>query len=244
MISLYKKELAVFFSTIIGPLIIGLFLLINGLLLWSDISQFNIAKNAYASMDAFFTLAPLLFIFFISAISMRSLSEEYNTGSIEILMTKPITAYQIILSKFLAILSLVFISIIPTILYIITIYFLGETIGNLDLAGISGSYIGLIMLSSIFASIGVFASSISKNQIVAFIIGICISSTFYFGFDLLSKIQVLQSINLIVQKIGISYHYKIMSKGLLLISSIVYFLSLSFLFLKFSELIIINKNND
>ena len=100
------------------------------------------------------------------------------------------------------------------------------------------------MLSSIFASIGVFASAISKNQIVAFIIGICISSTFYFGFDLLSKIQVLQSINLIVQKIGISYHYKIMSKGLLLISSIVYFLSLSFLFLKFSELIIINKNND
>ena len=244
MISLYKKELAVFFSTIIGPLIIGLFLLINGLLLWSDISQFNIANNAYASMDAFFSLAPLLFIFFISAISMRSLSEEYNTGSIEILMTKPITAYQIILSKFLAILSLVIISIIPTILYVITIYFLGETIGNLDLAGISGSYIGLIMLSSIFASIGVFASSISKNQIVAFIIGICISSTFYFGFDLLSKIQVLQSINLIIQKIGISYHYKIMSKGLLLISSIVYFLSLSFLFLKFSELIIINKNND
>ena len=96
---------------------------------------------------------------------MRSLSEEYNTGSIEILMTKPITAYQIVLSKFLAILSLVFISIIPTILYIITIYFLGETIGNLDLAGISGSYIGLIMLSSIFASIGVFASAISKNQI-------------------------------------------------------------------------------
>lgn len=241
MITLYKKELSIFFSSIIGPLIIGLFLLFNGLLLWSNISQFNIPNNAYASMDAFFTLTPLLFMLFIPAISMRTFSEEYNTGTIEILITKPITAYQIITSKFLAILTLVTISIIPTALYVITIYFLGETIGNLDLAGISGSYIGLFILSSIFTSIGVFASSISNNQIIAFIIGIIISVIFYFGFDLLSEIQALQSIDLILKKIGISYHYKIMSKGLLLISSMVYLLSISFLFLKLSEIILLNK---
>ena len=242
MITLYKKELSVFFSTIIGPLIIGLFLLINGLLLWSNISQFNILDNAYSSIDAFFTLSPLLFLLFIPAISMRTFSEEYNTGTIETLITKPIATYEIIVSKFLAILTLVTVSIIPTFLYVISIYFLGETVGNLDLAGIAGSYIGLFMLSSIFTSIGVFASSVSNNQIIAFILGIIISAIFYFGFDVLSEIQTLQSIDVLLQKIGISYHYNIMSKGLLLASDIVYFISISFLFLKFSEHVISNKN--
>ena len=241
MIALYKKELSVFFSTIIGPLIIGLFLLINGLLLWSNISQFNILENAYASMDAFFKLSPLLFLLFIPAISMRTFSEEYSAGTIETLITKPIAAYQIITSKFLAILTLITISVIPTFLYVTTIYLLGETKGNLDLAGIVGSYIGLLMLSSIFASIGVFTSSVSTNQIIAFILGIIVSAIFYFGFDLLSEIQMLEPLAVILKKIGISYHYDIMSKGLLLVSDIVYFISVSFLFLKFAELVISNK---
>ena len=241
MIALYKKELSLFFSTIIGPLIIGLFLLINGLLLWSNMSKFNLLDNAYASMDAFFTASPLIFLLFIPAISMRTFSEEYNTGTIETLITKPIATYHIVIGKFLAILTLVVLSLLPTFLYIITIYFIGETEGNLDLAGIAGSYIGLFMLSSIFASIGVFASSLSNNQIIAFILGIMLSAIFYFGLDVLSEIQTLQPIDFILQKIGISYHYNIMSKGLLLVSDIVYFISISFLFLKFSELIILNK---
>mgnify|MGYP006170007789 CR=1 FL=1 len=241
MITLYKKEISIFFSTMIGPLIIGLFLLINGLLLWSNISQVNILDDAYATMDAFFTISPLLFILFIPAISMRTFSEEYNRGTIETLITKPIAIYQIVLCKFLAILTLVIISIIPTFLYIITIYFLGETTGNLDLAGIIGSYIGLFMLSCIFISIGVFASTVSNNQIIAFMFGILLSSIFYFGFDLLSKIQILQSIEVLLQKLGISYHYNIMSKGLILFSDIIYFISFSFLFLKFSEIIILSK---
>ena len=179
MITLYKKELGGFFSTIIGPLIIGLFLLINGLLLWSNISEFNILDNTYASMDAFFIVSPLIFLLFIPAISMRSFSEEYNTGTIESLITKPIAPYKIVLGKFLAIFTLVVISIIPTFLYVITIYFIGETFGNLDLAGIFGSYIGLFMLSGIFTSISVYASSLTKNQVIAFILAIIISTIFY-----------------------------------------------------------------
>ena len=241
MISLYKKEISVFFSTIISPLIIGLFLLINGLLLWSDLSQFNILDNAYASMDSFFTLSPLLFLLFIPAISMRTFSEEYNNGTIETLITKPIALYQIIISKFLAILTLIIASIIPTFIYVITIYFLGENLGNLDLAGIIGSYIGLLMLSSVFASIGIFVSTLTNNQIVAFISGVIISTIFYFGFDLLSQLQMLQSIDIILRKIGISYHYNMMSKGLIQVSDIIYFISISFLFLKLSELVINNK---
>ena len=241
MTAIYKKELSVFFTTIIGPLIIGLFLLINGLLLWSEISQINILDNAYASMDAFFTISPLIFLLFIPAVSMRSFSDEYNLGTIETVITKPITTLQIVCGKFLAILTLVIISIMPTFLYVSTIYLLGETVGNLDLAGIFGSYIGLFMLSSIFASIGVFASSLSNNQIIAFILAIIISTVFYFGFDLLSKIQALESINFLLKEIGISYHYNIMSKGLLKLSDIVYFISVSFIFIKLSELVIVNK---
>jgi len=241
MTAIYKKELSIFFTTIIGPLIIGLFLLINGLLLWSEISQINILDNAYASMDAFFTISPLIFLLFIPAVSMRSFSDEYNLGTIEAVITKPITTLQIVCGKFFAILTLVIISILPTLLYVFTIYLLGETVGNLDLAGIFGSYIGLICLSSIFASIGVFASSLSNNQIIAFILGIIISAIFYFGFELLSKIPILQPINFLLQEMGISYHYNIMSKGLLKLSDIVYFISVSLIFIKLSELVIVNK---
>tara|TARA_B100001142_G_scaffold327415_1_gene384981 strand:- start:1507 stop:2259 length:753 start_codon:yes stop_codon:yes gene_type:complete len=248
MISLYRKELSIFFSSLIGPLIISLFLLINSLLLWSSsentnflLNSFSILENTYASLDPFFSISPLIFLIFIPAVSMRAFSEEYNNGTIEILITKPLSSHQIVLAKFLAILTLVVMSLIPTSLYVTTIYLIGEIPGNLDLAGIMGSYIGLLMLSSVFISISIFASSISKNQIIAFIFGILICAIFYFGFDLLSKIQTLESIDLTLQKIGISYHYNIMSKGVLLISDIVYFLSISFLFLKFSEIIIINK---
>ena len=242
MIAIYKKELSIFFTTIIGPLIIGLFLLINGLLLWSEISQINILDSTYASMDVFFTISPIIFLLFIPAVSMRSFSDEYNLGTIEPVITKPITTLHLVWGKFLAILTLVVISIIPTFLYVSTIYLLGETVGNLDLAGIFGSYIGLFMLSSIFASIGVFASSLSNNQIIAFILAIIISTIFYFGFDLLSKIHALESINFLLQEIGISYHYNIMSKGLLKLSDIIYFISVSFIFIKLSELVIVKKN--
>jgi ABC-2 type transport system permease protein len=192
-------------------------------------------------LDPFFTISPIIFLLFIPAVSMRIFSEEYNTGTIEALITKPIAAYHIVVGKFLAILTLVVLSLLPTFLYVITIYFIGETEGNLDLAGIAGSYIGLFMLSSIFASIGVFASSLSNNQIIAFILGIILSTIFYFGFDLLSKIPILQPIDLILQKTGILYHYNIMSKGLLKLSDIVYFISVSFIFIKLSEVVISNK---
>ena len=241
MTAIYKKELSVFFTTIIGSLIIGLFLLFNGLLLWSEISQINILDNAYASMAAFFTISPLIFLLFIPAISMRTFSDEYNLGTIETVITKPITTLQIVCGKFFAILTLVIISILPTLLYVFTIYLIGETVGNLDLAGIFGCYIGLICLSSVFASIGVFSSSLSNNQIIAFILAIIISVIFYFGFELLSTIPILQPIDFILQKTGVLYHYNIMSKGLLKLSDIVYFISVSFIFIKLSELVIVNK---
>ena len=242
MITLYKKEISIFFSTIIGYLIIGIFLLISSLILWHDISEINILDNAYASMDSFFSIAPLIFLLFIPSVSMRVFSEEFNTGTIETLITKPISSFEIVTAKFFAVLSLVIIAILPTITYVISIYFLGETTGNLDLAAVVGSYIGLLLLSSIFSSISVYASSLSSNQIVAFILAIIMSSLFFFGFDILSQLSYLQIVDLTLQKIGISYHYNMMSKGLLKISDLVYFMSVSLLFIKLTEVVIKNKN--
>lgn len=241
MITLYKKEISIFFSTIIGYLIIGLFLLISSIILWHDISKINILDNAYASMDSLFSIAPLIFLLFIPSVSMRVFSEEFNTGTIETLITKPISSFEIVTAKFFAVLSLVIIAILPTTTYVISIYFLGETTGNLDLAAIIGSYIGLILLSSIFVSISVYASSLSSNQIVAFILAIIMSSFFFFGFDVLSQLPFLQLVDLTLQKIGISYHYNMMSKGLLKVSDLVYFLSVSLLFIKLTEIVINNK---
>lgn len=243
MIALYKKEISVFFSSIIGYLIIGLFLLINSLILWHDISDINILDNAYANMDSLFSIAPLIFLVFIPAVSMRVFAEEFNTGTIETLMTKPITAFNIVFAKYLAVLSLILISIIPTIIYVVSIYFLGEIIGNLDLASIVGSYIGLILLSSIFSAISVYASSLSSNQIVAFILAIIICSFFYFGLDLLSQVPLLLSVDLILQKIGISFHYNMLSKGLIKLSDFVYFISVSLLFIKLTEGVIKSRKS-
>ena len=243
MIALYKKEISVFFSSIIGYLIIGLFLLINSLILWHDISDINILDNAYANIDSLFTTAPLIFLVFIPAVSMRVFAEEFNAGTIETLMTKPITAFNIVLAKYLAVLSLILISIIPTIIYVVSIYFLGEIIGNLDLASIVGSYIGLILLSSIFSAISVYASSLSSNQIVAFILAIIICSFFYFGLDLLSQVPLLLSVDLIIQKIGILFHYNMLSKGLIKLSDFVYFISISLLFIKLTEGVIKSRNS-
>jgi ABC-2 type transport system permease protein len=243
MIALYKKEISVFFSSIIGYLIIGLFLFINSLILWHDISDINILDNAYANMDSFFSIAPLIFLIFIPAVSMRVFAEEFNVGTIETLLTKPITAINIVLAKYLAVITLILISIIPTIIYVVSIYFLGEIIGNLDLASIVGSYIGLILLSSIFSAISVYASSLSSNQIVAFILAIIICSFFYFGLDFLSQVPLLLSVDLIIQKIGISFHYNMLSKGLIKLSDLVYFISVSLLFIKLTEGVIKSRNS-
>ena len=241
MIALFKKEISVFFSTLIGYLIIGGFLLLNGVLLWSDFSKLNILDYGYADMDIFFEISPLLFLLFIPAVSMRVFAEEYASSTMETLVTKPITSFQIVLGKFLSVFSLVLLAIIPTLIYVISIYYIGETVGNLDLAGILGSYFGLILLCALFSSISIYASSIASSQIISFVLAILLNTLFYFGFDVSSEFSFFQNIDLTIQQIGVSYHYEMMSKGLLKFSDIIYFLSFTFLFIKLTELVIIER---
>ena len=241
MKTLFIKELSVFLNTQIGYIIIIIFLLTNGIVLWSDVSSFNIINYGYANMDMFFMISPLLFMLFVPAISMKSFSEEYNIGTIETLITKPISKFQIIISKFLAIFTIIFFSILPTIIYVLSIYYLGEIKGNLDLASIIGSYFGLILLSTVFISVSIYSSAISLNQMFSLVISIMICVLFYYGFDLICNIYPFNKYDFILERFGISYYYEDMSKGLIRFSHIIYFLSINFLFLKLTEIHLLSK---
>ena len=235
MIALFRKEISQFFGSLTGLLTIVLFLLVNALFLWIFSGDFNLLDFGFANMDSFFMLSPIIFLIFIPAICMRLFSEEFRSGTMENLLTKPIALWNVVFSKFLAANVLVLIAIFPTLIYFFSIYFLGETIGNLDIGGIMGSYLGLFMLSSAFIGIGVFASSISPNQVVAFLIAIVCNAIIYYGFDVLSSVSILQNWDLYISNLGIASHFSRMSKGVIDSRDILYFLSVCFLFLMLSK---------
>ncbi len=241
MRALCKKEIDQFFSSSIGLLTIILFLLTNTLFLWVFSSEFNLLDYGYATLDPFFTLSPIILLIFIPSICMRLFSEEYQSGRIEILITKPISCWSLVFSKFLAANILVLFAILSTLIYFFSIYYLGETIGNLDIGGVFGSYLGLFMLSSSFIAIGIFASSLSNNQVIAFLIAITLNSITYYGFDIISKMSLLQNYDLIINNMGIAKHYNTMSKGIVDSRDVVYFLSICFLFLMLCKTIISHK---
>ncbi|MEN8965674.1 MAG: ABC transporter permease subunit, partial [Polaribacter sp.] len=187
MIPILKKEFNSFFASTIAYLVVGVFLLINGLFLWIFKSDFNILNAGFADLNAFFYLSPWLFLFLIPAITMKSFADEFNNGTIELLKTKPISSWQIVLGKFTAALLLVLTALIPTLIYVYTIYQLSNTTGNIDFGSTFGSYLGLLFLAATYISIGLFTSTLSKNQIVAFILGVLITFFLFFGFDAIAN---------------------------------------------------------
>ncbi|HJN64440.1 MAG: gliding motility-associated ABC transporter permease subunit GldF [Flavobacteriales bacterium] len=235
MIVLFRKEINQFFRSITGLLTIVIFLMVNGLFMWIFSGDFNVLDFGYANMDSFFMLSPILFLIFIPAICMRLFSEEYRSGTMEVLLTKPISIWNMVVSKYLAANVLVLFSILPTLIYFISIYFLGETIGNLDVGGIIGSYLGLFMLSSAFIAIGIFTSAISSNQVVAFLIAIICNAIVYYGFGILSEVTFFQNWDLLIRNLGIAFHYNVMSKGVIDSRDVLYFMSICFLFLMLSK---------
>ena len=228
MIAILKKEFNSFFASPIAYLVIGVFLLINGLFLWVFKDDFNILNAGFADLNPFFFLAPWVFLFLIPAITMKSFTDEFNSGTIELLKTKPISGWQIVLGKFWASLLLVIVALIPTLTYVYTVYSLGNPIGNLDFGSTIGSYIGLLFLAATYTSIGLFTSTLSKNQIVAFIFGVFITFFLYYGFDAISNSF---ENDLAIKKIGINEHFKSISRGVIDTRDIIYFLSVTFFFL-------------
>ncbi|WP_299061574.1 gliding motility-associated ABC transporter permease subunit GldF [uncultured Polaribacter sp.] len=228
MIAILKKEFNSFFSSPIAYLVIGVFLLINGLFLWVFKDDFNILNAGFADLNPFFYLAPWVFLFLIPAITMKSFADEFSNGTIELLKTKPISNWQIVLGKFFAALLLVIVAILPTLTYVYTVYQLGSSVGNLDIGATIGSYIGLLFLAATYTAIGLFTSTLSKNQIVAFILGVLITFLLFYGFD---AISVSLDNNYVIKKLGINEHFKSISRGVIDTRDIIYFLSITFFFL-------------
>ncbi|WP_299524532.1 gliding motility-associated ABC transporter permease subunit GldF [uncultured Lutibacter sp.] len=231
MKSIVIKELNSFFSSPIAYLVIGVYLLINGLFLWVFEGDFNILHAGFADLNNYFFLAPWIFIFLIPAITMRSFSEELNTGTIEILKTKPITNWQLILGKYIGSFILVILAIIPTLIYVYSIYQLGNPVGNIKFGTTFGSFIGLLFLASTYTSIGIFSSTISKNQIVSFIIAVFTSFILFYGFESLANYNLFGNLDSTIQNIGLNAHYKSISKGVIDTRDLVYFASITFFFL-------------
>lgn len=225
MYTLFKKEISSFFSSLTGYIVIIVFLIINGLFIWIFPGVNNVLEIGYASLDGLFTIAPWVFLFLAPAVTMRMFSDEKKTGTIELLLTRPLSDFQILFAKFLAALSLVLFSLLPTLIYFYSVYKLGNPVGNIDTGGTWGSYIGLFFLAAIYVSIGVLSSSITDNQIVAFITGMLICFTMYIGFDYLSELGALKSVNGFVINLGINEHYKSMSRGVIDSRDMIYFIS-------------------
>ncbi len=241
MYALFKKELNTFLSSLTGYLIILVFLLANGLLMWGVNSEYNVLDTSYAQMDSLFILAPILFLIFIPAVTMRLFADEHKEGTIELLLTKPLSDLQIILAKYFAGLVLVLLSLLPTLVYYFSVYQLGEEVGNLDSAGIFGSYIGLFFLASGFVAIGTFSSALSKNQIISFVIAILLSAFFYLGWDVLASGLSNGKIELAVSYFGINAHYSSLSKGIVDSRDVLYFISLNILFIISTKTVLLSR---
>ncbi len=230
MWSIYKKELHQFFSSLTGYTAIILFLLINGIFLFI-LKDSNLFDFGYASLDKFFDLAPWIFIFLIPAISMRMLAEEFKTGTFELLQTKPLTKWNIVLGKYYALLIVALFVIIPTLIYVVTIRSLSAN-NSIDGGGITGSYIGLFLLSAVFSSISLCCSSFTNNAVIAFLVSAFACLILYFGFDAISKLAIFQGQgDYYIEMAGINFHYRSISRGLIDTRDVLYFLSLIFLFL-------------
>jgi ABC-2 type transport system permease protein len=229
LIAILKKEFNSFFASPIAYLVMGVFLLINGLFLWVFKDDFNLLNAGFADINPFFYLTPWIFIFLIPAITMKSFADEFNRGTIEILKTRPISNWQIVLGKFWASLLLVIVALVPTLTYVYTIYQLGNPVGNMDVGSIIGSYIGLLFLAGTYTAVGLFTSTLSKNQIVAFILGVFITFLLFYGFDAISNSFSNQSIS--IQKLGINEHFKSISRGVIDTKDLLYFISVTLFFL-------------
>ncbi len=229
MIPILKKEFNSFFASPIAYLVIGVFLLVNGLFLWVFDDDFNILNAGFADINSFFYLAPWVLLFLIPAITMKTFADELSTGTIEILKTRPITDWQIVLGKFWAALLLISIAIIPTFVYVYSVNQLGNPVGNIDYGSTIGSYVGLFLLSAAYAAVGLFTSTLSKNQIVAFLLGVLIIFFLYYGFDAISNL--FGSSSYTVQLFGMNEHFKSMSRGVIDTRDLIYFLSIIVFFL-------------
>lgn len=237
MYAVFKRELFSLLNSLMAYITIGVFLLVSGLLLWF-FPDTSILEYGYAELNGFFSLTPFLFMFLIPAITMRSFAEERREGTYVLLASRPLTEWQIILAKYFACLTLVLFALIPTLLYYYSIVQLGLPKGNIDGGAVTGSYIGLLLLGSAFAAIGIFASSVTRNQVIAFAVAVFLSFIAYSGFDALSKIFAFDMLEDVFSWLSINQHFQSMGRGVLDTRDLVYFVTFILLFLGMTRIVI------
>ena len=229
MKALLFREIKSFFGSPIGYLVIAIFLILNGLFLWIFDGEYNILNSGFADLSPFFTISPWILIFLIPAVTMRSFSDEMKQGTLELLLTKPLSIWQIVNGKFFGAVLLIVIAIIPTFIYVYLISSLGMPEGNIDMGSTIGSYFGLLFLISSYTAIGIFTSTLSENQIVAFLLSVFLCFFFYFGFDGIAT--YLPSLENFISNLGMNSHFKSMSRGVIDTRDLMYFVSITILFL-------------
>ena len=241
MLTLYLKEIKTYLSSLVGYIFIAVFLIVNGLFLWVFPNFNNVLFSGMADLQGLFNLSRFLFLLLIPAITMRSFSEEKKTGTMELLFPKPLSDNQIIVAKYLSSLTLLVIALIPTLIYIISVYHLGNPVGNIDMGSTWGSYLGLVLLGSAFIAIGLFVSSITTNQIVAFILAAAVCFVFTFAFEFIYSFDALGNFGYLVKAIGVDHHYVSISKGVVDSRDLIYFFSLTFTFLFGTKVVLLSR---
>lgn len=231
MFAILKKELTQFFGSFTGYLVVIVFLVISALFLWVFSGVYNVFDGGYASIDGYFDLAPWLFLFLIPAITMKLLAEEKKQRTLELQQTRPISNFSIVLAKYLSAMVLAALCIFPTLLYFLTVYMLGSDTGGVDVGATWGSYIGLILLASIYAGIGVFCSGLTDNQAIAFTLSVVACFVGYIGLDFIGYMDVSSSIKEWVMLLGINSHYQSISRGVVDSRDVFYFIATALLFL-------------
>lgn len=236
MRSIFVKEINSFFSSIVGYVALLVFLIACGLFLWI-LPDSSILSYGYATLDRYFEMSPWLLMLLIPAITMRSFADEFRGGTMEWLATKPLKDTDIILGKYFASLALVVFALLPTLIYVVTVNNLSAIEGNIDTGGIAGSYIGLFFLAASYTIIGIFCSSLTSNQVVAFLVALFACYLFYSGFEALSKIPSFTGgIDYYLGMAGLSFHYNSMSRGVVDTRDLVYFISVIILFTALTRL--------
>ena len=241
MFAIFRKEIAGFFSSLTGYVVIVVFLLINSLFMWIFPGEWNIFDTGYAGLDTLFFISPWVFLFLVPAVTMRMIAEEKRLGTIELIFSRPVTERGIIWGKYLASIILVLLALLPGIIYYVSVYLLGEVPGNLDRGGTIGAFIGLFFLASVYASAGIFASSLTDNQVVAFILSVLICFLLFAGFDSFAYLPGLKKFDEAVIRLGINEHYKSISRGVIDAGDVAYFVAVAIIFAEATRLVMVSR---
>jgi ABC-2 type transport system permease protein len=241
MFAIFRKEISAFFSMLTGYIVITVFLLVNSLFMWILPGEWNILESGNAGLDTLFFLSPWIFLFLVPAITMRMIAEEKKLGTIELIHSRPLTERQVIYGKFFASVALVLFSLLPGVVYWITVYLLGETPGNLDRGGTLGAFIGLFFLAAVYASAGIYSSSLTDNQVTAFVFSVLICFLLFAGFDSFAYLPGLKKVDEFVTRLGINEHYKSISRGVIDIKDLAYFAAVIVIFNEATRLSLLSR---